>query len=117
MLIPYRQEGDYQIPDFKMEELEGEDLTIYGLMRMDFLKTYHTPLYIAKLLTGEIYKECLEFQKQAEERDERITKSFMEREGVNEALKAEDQMEWVKRMTSIRARVMEIMLNEMVFVL
>ena len=39
MLIPYRQEGDYQIPDFKMEELEGEDLTIYGLMRMDFLKT------------------------------------------------------------------------------
>ena len=28
MLIPYRQEGDYQIPDFNMEELEGEDLTI-----------------------------------------------------------------------------------------
>ena len=41
----------------------------------------------------------------------------MEREGVNEILKAEDQMEWVRRMTSIRARVMEIMLNEMVFVL
>ena len=37
MLIPYRQEGDYQIPDFKMEELEGEDLTIYGLMRMELL--------------------------------------------------------------------------------
>ena len=84
---------------------------------MEFLKTYHTPLYTAKLLTGEIYKDCLEFQKQAEERDERITNSYMEKEGVNEILKAEDQMEWVRRMTSIRARVMEIMLNEMVFVL
>ena len=92
-------------------------MTLYGLLRMEFLKTYHTPLYTAKLLTGEIYKDCLEFQKQAEERDERITNSYMEKEGVNEILKAEDQMEWVRRMTSIRARVMEIMLNEMVFVL
>lgn len=92
-------------------------MTLYGLLRMEFLKTYHTPLYTAKLLTGEIYKDCLEFQKQAEERDERITNSYMEKERVNEILKAEDQMEWVRRMTSIRARVMEIMLNEMVFVL
>ena len=37
------------------------------------------------------------------------------REGVTEALKAADQMEWVTRMNSIRARAEEIVLSELVY--
>ena len=36
-------------------------------------------------------------------------------EGVNEALKAADQMEWVRRMNSIRNRAEEIILHELIF--
>ena len=36
-------------------------------------------------------------------------------EGVTEALKATDQMEWVRRMNSIQNRVEEIVLNELIY--
>ena len=37
------------------------------------------------------------------------------REGVTEALKATDQIEWVRRMNSIRSRAEEIVLRELVY--
>ena len=39
----------------------------------------------------------------------------MRREGVNEALKAADQMEWVRRRNCIHSRAEEIILHELVY--
>ncbi len=39
-----------------------------------------------------------------------------EREGVTEALKTADQMEWVRHMNSIQARAEEIILNELIYI-
>ena len=36
-------------------------------------------------------------------------------EGVTEALKDADQMEWVRRMNSIQNRAEEIVLNELIY--
>ena len=36
-------------------------------------------------------------------------------EGITEAFKAEDQMEWVRRMNSVHNRVEEIVLTELVY--
>jgi hypothetical protein len=36
-------------------------------------------------------------------------------EGVTEALKAADQMEWVRRMNSIQTRAEDIVLNELIY--
>lgn len=52
---------------------------------------------------------------QAQSRLEQIITDMAATEGVNEKLKAADQMEWVCRMNSIRNRVEEIILDEMVF--
>lgn len=38
-----------------------------------------------------------------------------QREGMTEALKASDQMEWVARMNNIRAKAEEIVLSELVY--
>ena len=38
----------------------------------------------------------------------RLVKQFSEKEGVTEALKAENQMLWVQRMNNIRSAAMEI---------
>jgi len=40
---------------------------------------------------------------------------MQEAEGVDEALKAADQLEWVRRMNSIRNRAEETILREIVF--
>jgi hypothetical protein len=52
---------------------------------------------------------------QAEERLDLIMNQPAQREGMTEALKAADQMEWVHRMNSIRARAEEIVLSELVY--
>ena len=44
-----------------------------------------------------------------------IEKALMEQEGVTEALKATDQMEWVRRRNSIRNRAEEVILTELVY--
>ena len=44
-----------------------------------------------------------------------LSRQMAEREGVNEALKAADQFEWVRRMYSIRNCVEEIVLNELAY--
>ena len=48
---------------------------------------------------------------------DRLIPAMAKREGVTEALKAEDQMEWVRRMNSIRNRAEEIILHELVYAL
>ena len=49
------------------------------------------------------------------ERMEILVSDMAEQEGVTEALKAADQMEWVRRMNSIRSRAEEIALTELVY--
>ena len=46
---------------------------------------------------------------------DRLTKQLAEREGVTEALKAENQMEWVRRMNNIRSRAEEVVLAELIY--
>ena len=40
---------------------------------------------------------------------------MMRQEGVTEALKTTDQMEWVRRMNSIHSRAEEIVLHELAY--
>ena len=44
-----------------------------------------------------------------------IVSDMARQEDVTEALKAADQMEWVRRMNSIRNRAEEIVLTELVY--
>lgn len=46
----------------------------------------------------------------------RLVKQMAEREGISETLKAENQMEWVQRINSIRNRAIEIVNTGIIFV-
>ena len=87
----------------------------YGLLRKCYLKEHHPALYSSMLLTGKLDKHLAEIDRACSERVELITNQLAKREGVTEALKAADQMEWVRRMNSIRARAEESVLSELVY--
>ena len=57
----------------------------------------------------------LSVQEQAEEMFDLLVEQMAEREGVTERLKAQDQMLWVRKMNSIRARAEEIVVTELVY--
>ena len=62
------------------------------------------------------YTHLAKLDKQAEEQLALTIRQMQEAEGVTEALKAPDQLEWVRRMNSIRNRAEEIINTELIFV-
>lgn len=115
MEITYSQCGDYLIPNLVLEETEVQSIGKYGRMHKRYLKEYQPALYSNLLLTGTLFEHLTEIDKACEEQMELLTKQMAQREGVTEALKAADQMEWVRRMNSIRNRAEEIVLRELVY--
>ena len=109
--------GDYLIPNLIPDpEPEGE-LRKFGLMRKSYLENYRRGIYSGLLLTGELKKHLLMIQEQAEERFDLLVEHMAEREEVTEQLKAQDQLLWVQRMNSIRARVEDIVREEIIYCL
>ena len=54
-----------------------------------------------------------DIDRQAEEMFSRLVKQLSKKEGVTEALKAENQMLWVQKMNNIRSAAMEVVSNEL----
>ena len=111
----YRQEGDYLIPNLTLSDEPKYQIGKYGRMRHSYLKE-HRPVFYANLLTsGTLHRHLAEIDQACNERMELITSAMAKQEGVTEALKATDQMEWVRRKNSIYNRAEEVVLTELVY--
>ena len=111
----YRQEGDYLIPNLLPPEGSDMPLGKYGRLRRTFLKEHRSCIYSAMLMDGSLWEHLHETDKSCADQLDCIITQMAERENVIEALKAADQMEWVRRMNSIRNRAEEIVLADIVY--
>ena len=113
MRLTYHAEGDYLLPDLAAPE--PPNIGVWGERRRQYLRKAKRAIYSAMLMTGTLNAHLEETDRQAEEMLDRLTKQLAEHEGVTEALKAENQMEWVRRMNSIRSRAEETVRAELIF--
>ena len=104
----YRQVGDYFIPSITLPDDGEYQIGKYGRMRRSYLKKYRKILYNNYVLEGTLFKHLAEIDQVCNERIENIVSAMAKQEGVTEALKAADQIEWVRRMNSIRNRAEEL---------
>ena len=111
----YTQVGDYLLPDLIIDEAEQQPVGKYGRMRKRYLKEHRPMLITDLLLSGKLDQHLTEIDRACTERMELLTRQMADREAVTEALKAADQMEWVRRMNNIQNRAEEIVLNELVY--
>ena len=111
----YRQVGDYFIPNLVLPDDGDYQIGKYGRMRRSYLKEDRKILYNNYVLEGTLLKHLAEIDQACNERMEIIVSAMSEQEGVTEALKAADQMEWVRRKNNIRNRAQEIVLTELVY--
>ena len=111
----YTEVGEVLIPDLELRSADAACLGKYGRMRKQYLKEHRPVLYTNLLLSEKLYTHCAEIECACEERLNLITRKLAEQEGVTEALKAADQMEWVHCMNNIRSRAEEIVMNELVY--
>ena len=110
--ITYRSEGGYLIPDLLPPE--APRIGVWGMRRKRYLQKHHDGLYTSLLLSGKLNTHLEEIDRSANEMFDLLMKQYAAREGVTEQLKTENQMEWVHRMNSIRERIEEIIIAELI---
>ena len=113
--IHYKLHGDYYFPELGLPDSPRQTIGHYGRMRKDYLEEHRPGLYTRLILSGKLYEHLSEIDTCCSDRMDRIIHQMAETEGVNEKLKASDQLGWISRMNSIRHRVEEIVLDELVF--
>lgn len=111
----YAPAGDYLLPNLILAEEEQKPIGIWGQRHARHLKQHHKILYYNLLTSGKLNAHLAEIDRQAEEMYFRLVKQMAEREGVIERLKAENQMEWVRRMNNIRNRAIEVVNMDIIF--
>jgi hypothetical protein len=116
MELTYTKTGEYLIPNLMMDEQPEGDIGVYGRMRKRFLKEHRKGTYNAMLMKGTLTQHLIETNEAAQDMMDKLIKQMAAVEGVTEALKRSDQMAWVGRMNSIRARADEIVRNDLIYV-
>ena len=111
----YTKVGDYLLPNLTIDETEQQPIGKYGRMRKHYLKEHRPVLYTNLLVTGNSDKHLAAIDEACEDRMELLARQMAKQEDVTEELKAADQMEWVRRMNSIRNRAEEIVLHDLVY--
>ena len=112
--IDYILVGDYYVPDLKLPE-EHRSIGRWGSLHREYLRKHRPVLYSTLVLSCELYTYLADLNEQATERCSLIIEQMAESEGVDEALKASDQMLWVQSMNSIRNRAEEIIKHELIY--
>ena len=109
----YRQEGDYLLPNIEVQE--SPQIGIWGQRRLQYLRANQKVIYTAMLMGGTLKDHLEEVDKSADEMYEQLTLQMKAHEGITEEPKANDQLEWVQRINSIRNRVAEIVYKELIY--
>ena len=115
--LDYTMVNGYYLPNLTVAApAEQHPTGRWGRLHKIYLKEQHPIRYNQLLLSGVLGSYLAKLDKQAEEQLALTIRQMQEAEGVTEALKAADQLEWVRRMNSIRNRAEEIIKTELIFV-
>ena len=115
--LDYTMVNGYYLPNLTVAApTEQHPTGRWGRLHKRYLKEHHPIRYNQLLLSGELGSYLAKLDKQAEEQLALTVRQMQEAEGVTEALKAANQLDWVRRMNSIRNRAEEIIKTELIFV-
>ena len=109
----YTQVGDYLLPDVELPD--EKPIGVWGTRYYHHLRKANRILFSQLIISGKMNDYLADIDKQAEEMFSQLVKQLAERDGITETLKANDQMEWVRRMNAIRAQATEIVNHELIY--
>ena len=112
--LSYTLCGDCYLPDLVLNE-EEPTYGKYGMLRKQFLKEYRPIRYQNLLLSGKLTAHLNQIDQEVTEQVEVLMKQMAEKQGVNENLKRQDQMKWVRLMNNIKASAEETVSLELVY--
>ena len=112
--LKYELVGDYYL-------IVGDDgpeehpIGIWGQRHLRYMKQHRKTVYNELLASEKLSRYLSDLNEQAEDMFLRLVKGLAEEEGVTEKLKASDQMEWVRRMNTVREAATEIVNDNLIY--
>ena len=115
MTINYERIRDYNIPVLRLKDQNEYQLGFFGRRYKDYLKDKHKIIYYNLLTKQELLPRIKLVEEEANKLYETMIESFKKQANVDEELKADDPMMWVKLMNNIKNRAREIVLTEVIY--
>lgn len=111
----YELQGDYYLPYLTIPEEEVHTIGVWGRKHQQYLREHRPIIYSDLVLSGKLYVYLADIDTQARNKLDLLVTQLAKKEGINECLKAQDQLAWVGAMNNIRNRAEEIVLKELIY--
>ena len=98
-----------------LDEAGTSPIGMWGRKHHQYLKEHRPMLYSNLILSGRLHSYLAAIDTQARNKLHLLVTKLTEKDGINEQLKAQDQMAWVGAMNNIRNRAEEIILQELIY--
>ncbi len=108
----YREENGNLVPDVELSE--QKPIGKYGRMHLDYLKKHRRGRYSTLLGEGRLNAYLADVDEQAQEMLTSLTAELAKSQGIDEHLKATDQMRWVQMMNNICSSAEETIMRELI---
>lgn len=112
--LTYTLCGDYYLPDLGVP-MKTTPIGRFGLMRMQYLEKHRPGLFTRLILSGKLDEHLAEIDAVAQQRFDTLMAGYKEMLLIDEQLKAQDQMKWVRMMNLARCEAEQIIMDEIVF--
>lgn len=112
----YRQVGDFKIPNLTLPP-EETNITLgkWGTLHKDYILKHKKVVFATLLAEGKFCQYLVEIDIQAQTMFDTLVEQMKKAEGVNEQLKEENQLEWVRCVNNICERATEIVTRELIY--
>ncbi len=89
---------------------------LWGQRHYNFLKKNNPTVINVMRLNGTLEQYLTNLDQNAHEMFELLTKQYAELEGITEEMKAKNQMKWVSQINSIKARAIDVVNAELIYI-
>ena len=111
----YELQGDYYLPCLKLTEKTAVHIGVWGQRHRRYLKEHRKTAYTRLLTSGKLNSYLNDIDQQAKKLFSQLVSAMAANEGITEAFKVADQMEWIRRTNSIRNRAGELVESEPIY--
>lgn len=87
----------------------------YGRRRLLYLKEHYPDVYTTMIFQGTLGKHLEEINEECNDRICDLTEQLAQQEGVDEALKARNQLLWIQKMNGLRQQAEEIVMEDVLY--
>ena len=113
--LTYTKQGDYLLPDLKLPEQPKVEIGVFGQRHKRYLQEHHRLIYFNLLTSCKLAAYLADIDSQANGMYDLLVRQLSEKENLTEQLKADNPIEWTRKMNTIRLTAAEIVNREVIY--